>query len=91
MPRIELDLADDDLRLLRGALLAARASELAEVNRRGLRHSLGHGTDSARGSMTAEIPCRPTGVFVDPDGHPWKVAHNPYWSVADDGSVTLGS
>ena len=31
-----------------------------------------------------------SGVFVDPDGHPWEVAHNPYWTVADDGSVQLG-
>jgi catechol 2,3-dioxygenase-like lactoylglutathione lyase family enzyme len=30
-----------------------------------------------------------SGVFVDPDGHPWEVAHNPYWTIADDGSVAL--
>ena len=30
-----------------------------------------------------------SGVFVDPDGHPWEVAHNPYWTVAADGSVRL--
>ncbi|HKP89132.1 MAG TPA: VOC family protein [Thermoleophilaceae bacterium] len=30
-----------------------------------------------------------SGVFVDPDGHPWEVAHNPRWRLADDGSVTL--
>jgi catechol 2,3-dioxygenase-like lactoylglutathione lyase family enzyme len=30
-----------------------------------------------------------SGVFVDPDGYPWEIAHNPRWSVADDGSVTL--
>jgi predicted lactoylglutathione lyase len=30
-----------------------------------------------------------SGVFVDPDGHPWEVAHNPRWILADDGSVTL--
>jgi len=30
-----------------------------------------------------------SGVFADPDGHPWEVAHNPNWTVADDGSVTL--
>jgi uncharacterized glyoxalase superfamily protein PhnB len=30
-----------------------------------------------------------SGVFVDPDGHPWEVAHNPHWSIADDGSVTI--
>jgi catechol 2,3-dioxygenase-like lactoylglutathione lyase family enzyme len=30
-----------------------------------------------------------TGVFVDPDGHPWEVAHNPHWTLHDDGTVTL--
>ena len=30
-----------------------------------------------------------SGVFVDPDGYPWEVAHNPTWTLADDGSVTL--
>jgi predicted lactoylglutathione lyase len=30
-----------------------------------------------------------SGVFVDPDGHPWEVAHNPHWTVRDDGSVEL--
>jgi catechol 2,3-dioxygenase-like lactoylglutathione lyase family enzyme len=32
-----------------------------------------------------------SGVFVDPDGHPWEVAHNPGWTVNEDGSVSLGS
>jgi uncharacterized protein len=31
-----------------------------------------------------------SGVFVDPDGHPWEVAHNPRWTVHPDGSTTLG-
>jgi catechol 2,3-dioxygenase-like lactoylglutathione lyase family enzyme len=30
-----------------------------------------------------------SGVFVDPDGHPWEVAHNPHWTIADDGSIRL--
>lgn len=30
-----------------------------------------------------------SGVFVDPDGHPWEVAHNPHWTLRDDGSVAL--
>jgi predicted lactoylglutathione lyase len=30
-----------------------------------------------------------SGVFVDPEGHPWEVAHNPSWTVAEDGSVRL--
>ena len=28
-------------------------------------------------------------VFVDPDGHPWEIAHNPRWTVREDGSVSL--
>jgi catechol 2,3-dioxygenase-like lactoylglutathione lyase family enzyme len=28
-------------------------------------------------------------AFVDPDGHPWEVAHNPGWPLNDDGSITL--
>jgi uncharacterized protein len=30
-----------------------------------------------------------SGVFVDPDGHPWEVAHNPHWTVTDDGATLL--
>jgi hypothetical protein len=30
-----------------------------------------------------------SGVFLDPDGHPWEVAHNPHWTIADDGSTRL--
>ena len=30
-----------------------------------------------------------SGVFCDPDGYPWEVAHNPHWTLADDGSVRL--
>jgi uncharacterized glyoxalase superfamily protein PhnB len=32
-----------------------------------------------------------SGVFVDPDGYPWEIAHNPGWTLGDDGSVTLPS
>jgi len=30
-----------------------------------------------------------SGVFVDPDRHAWEIAHNPFWTIADDGSVSL--
>lgn len=30
-----------------------------------------------------------SGIFVDPDGHPWEIAHNPGWHLEDDGSVSL--
>jgi predicted lactoylglutathione lyase len=31
-----------------------------------------------------------SGVFADPDGHPWEIAHNPHWTVTEDGGVRLG-
>ena len=30
-----------------------------------------------------------SGVFIDPDGHPWEVAHNPRWEITEDGGVRL--
>jgi predicted lactoylglutathione lyase len=31
-----------------------------------------------------------SGAFVDLDGHAWEVAHNPGWTIRDDGSTSLG-
>ena len=28
-------------------------------------------------------------IFIDPDGHPWEVAHNPHWHITADGGVRL--
>ena len=30
-------------------------------------------------------------LFIDPDGHPWEIAHNPHWTIADAGGVRLAS
>jgi catechol 2,3-dioxygenase-like lactoylglutathione lyase family enzyme len=30
-----------------------------------------------------------SGIFIDPEGHPWEVAHNPYWHLNPDGSILL--
>ena len=30
-------------------------------------------------------------AFADPDGHPWEVAHNPRWTITEDGRTLLGS
>ena len=30
-----------------------------------------------------------SGYFADPDGHPWEVAHNPFWTIEPDGSIRL--
>ena len=52
---IDIDLAPEERQTLRGALLAARATELAEAQRRGFRASYGKQSDSAAASMTAEV------------------------------------
>jgi predicted lactoylglutathione lyase len=30
-----------------------------------------------------------SGAFADPDGYVWEVAHNPGWTISDDGGVHL--
>ena len=30
-----------------------------------------------------------SGYYADPDGHVWEVAHNPFWTVNDDGTLTI--
>lgn len=30
-----------------------------------------------------------TGAFADPDGYVWEVAHNPGWTIGDDGTVRI--
>jgi hypothetical protein len=47
--------SDEELRALRGALLAARAGELSELQRRAGRLNLGYGSDTARASMSDEV------------------------------------
>jgi hypothetical protein len=29
-------------------------------------------------------------IVIDPDGHPWEIAHNPGWGLTEDGAVRLG-
>jgi predicted lactoylglutathione lyase len=30
-----------------------------------------------------------SGLFIDPDGHPWEVAHNPFWQMDEAGAITI--
>ena len=54
--RLELPFeSEDEVTALEGALLAARASELSQIRRRGARHGFGYGSDTARESMTEEV------------------------------------
>ena len=48
-----------------------------------------------RAGATVTRPPAPTfyggyaGVFTDPDGHAWEIAHNPAFPLAEDGSLTI--
>jgi hypothetical protein len=54
--RLEIPIeSDEELAALEGALLAARAAELSQMRRRGLRHELGYGSDTARETMNDEV------------------------------------
>ena len=54
--RLEIEAnGEEEVTALRGALLAARASELSEARRRGDRLSFGYGSESARDGMSAEV------------------------------------
>ena len=55
------------------AVLAGAASAGATIGR--------HGAETFWGGYS--------GVFIDPDGHAWEIAHNPHWTLRDDGSVSL--
>jgi hypothetical protein len=65
--RLEVSVAsDEELAALRGALLAARATELSEARRRGNRLSFGYGSESAREGMSAEVvQARRRGEMLD--------------------------
>lgn len=28
-------------------------------------------------------------LAIDPEGHPWEIAHNPHWTITEDGGVRL--
>ena len=49
--------------------------------------------ENAGGRITR--PAQPTsyggyaGYFADPDGHLWEIAHNPGFTLADDGTLIL--
>ena len=63
-----------------GVESAPRVAVIDEARRAGARIAR-EGTETFWGGYS--------GVFVDPDGHPWEVAHNPHWTLAEDGSVVL--
>jgi hypothetical protein len=54
--RLEVPIeSEEELAALEGALIAARATELSHIRRRGDRLAFGYGTESARETMDDEI------------------------------------
>jgi predicted lactoylglutathione lyase len=77
----------DDGRGFRAVALAYNARSRAEVD--------AVLAEAERAGAAIARPAQKTswggyaGYFADPDGHLWEVAHNPVWTLAPDGSVTL--
>jgi predicted lactoylglutathione lyase len=42
-----------------------------------------------RAKLTADVWGGYSSIFVDPEGHPWEVAHNPACTLNDDGTISL--
>jgi predicted lactoylglutathione lyase len=70
-----------------GVTLAVNVSSDSEVDRI---------TEEARaaGATVGREPAETfwggySALFVDPEGHPWEVAHNPRWTIDEDGGVRL--
>lgn len=85
--------------------LGADASAVPVIGPRGftLAHNVGSPAevdavlaDAVRAGATVLKPAQRAewggyhGYFADPAGTVWEVAHNPGWSVADDGTVRMG-
>jgi len=32
-----------------------------------------------------------SGYFSDPDGHTWEIAYNPFWTIRQDGRVSMAT
>jgi len=30
-----------------------------------------------------------SGYFSDPDGHKWEIAYNPFWTILEDGRISM--
>jgi uncharacterized protein len=62
----------------------------------GSRHEVDEITDAARraGAVVAREPTETfwggySSIILDPEGHPWEIAHNPGWRLTPDGAVFL--
>jgi len=62
----------------------------------GSRREVDAATEEAR-AAGAKVGRKPAETFwggyssliIDPEGHPWEIAHNPHWTLTPDGGVRL--
>ena len=83
----DANLPDDDRTTFRGIALAHNVRSREEVDQ------VLHTAQQAGGTIikpAAEVFWGGySGYFADPDEHLWEVCHNPFWELADDGSLIL--
>lgn len=87
------DLADD-AHLARSAAPSFRGTSLAINLESEAAVDAAMATARAAGATVVKDPEKVfwggySGYFTDPDGHLWELAHNPYWTLNSDGTVTL--
>jgi hypothetical protein len=86
------DLAADQGRP--GAALGTGAMTLAQNFATGAEVDAAYAAALAAGATPLKAPTKVfwggySGYWADLDGHVWEVAFNPFWPLADDGSLTL--
>lgn len=78
---------DDDNGGWGGITLAHNVGSPAEVDEVLVEAETAGGTVVRRGDATFWGGY--SGVFADPDGHRWEVAHNPFWPLDERGHAQL--
>lgn len=86
------DLAEDQGRA--DASLGTGAMTLAQNFRTEAEVDAAFASALAAGAVSLKAPQKVfwggySGYFADPDGHVWELAMNPFWPLAEDGSLTL--
>lgn len=71
----------DGVALAQNVRSAAEVDEVISAAQRAGGHVTSHPRTTFYGGYA--------GYFADPDGHLWEIAHNPGFTLAEDGTVTL--
>ena len=77
-----------------GAVLGTGAATLAQNFATEAEVDAAYAAALAAGAVALKAPEKVfwggySGYWADPDGHVWEVAMNPFWPLAEDGSLTL--